>query len=268
MVNNAVPWIVFTDLDGTLLDHHSYSYEAALPAIKYLQEQQIPIVLTTSKTQAEVSQLQQELQLSSPFIVENGAGIYWPCTTGGEHVAHSMCSPREHWLALLEQLKPEFGQHFSHFAELNPKDVVELTGLSLADAEKANQRAYGEPIHWYGDQSLKRSFIEKATSLGAHILEGGRFLHMSGNVDKGQALQWVAKRYQQHYSKPVQTLALGDSQNDIAMLNAADKAVIVRSPVHPPPELQRPPSLITQYLGPEGWFEAINYFIADSSIPN
>jgi mannosyl-3-phosphoglycerate phosphatase family protein len=267
MVSNAVPWIVFTDLDGTLLDHHSYSYQAALPAIHYLQAQKIPLVLTTSKTQAEVCLLQQELQLSSPFIVENGAGIYWPDSVGQQPIAHSMCLPREHWLAVIEQLKPEFGQHFSHFAELSPKDIAELTGLSLADAERANQRAYGEPIHWYGDKSLKRLFIEQATSLGAKVLEGGRFLHMSGNVDKGKALQWVATRYQQLYATQVQTLVLGDSQNDVAMLNAADKAVIVRSPVHSPPELQRPPSLITQHLGPEGWFEAINYFIADYSIP-
>lgn len=287
MVSNAVPWIVFTDLDGTLLDHHSYSYQAALPAVRYLQAQHIPIVLTTSKTRAEVSQLQAALQLNAPFIFENGAGIYWPKSFAEMNASQPeaevlgvdeerggwlfhLSQPRIHWLNLLEQLKPEFGQYFSHFAELGPHAIAELTGLHLAEAQRADQRDYGEPIHWQGDEQLKQAFMRKAASLGAHFLMGGRFLHMSGCIDKGKAMLWVAKHYQLQIGKPVQSLALGDSHNDIAMLSVADAAAVVRSPVHAPPELQRSasqPTLITQAMGPEGWCEAINHFIAPHTIP-
>ncbi len=70
--------IVFSDLDGTLLDHHSYSYDAALPGIAALHENNIPLVLISSKTCNEMVLLHKELKLESPFIFENGGGIAIP----------------------------------------------------------------------------------------------------------------------------------------------------------------------------------------------
>ncbi len=44
------PTLVFTDLDGTLLNHDDYSWEAARPALEELQRQSIPLILVSSKT--------------------------------------------------------------------------------------------------------------------------------------------------------------------------------------------------------------------------
>ncbi|MFQ5696467.1 MAG: mannosyl-3-phosphoglycerate phosphatase, partial [Terriglobia bacterium] len=46
--------IVFTDLDATLLDHQTYSWAAAEPALRRLRLLGIPLVFCTSKTRAEV----------------------------------------------------------------------------------------------------------------------------------------------------------------------------------------------------------------------
>jgi len=70
--------VVFTDLDGTLLDLSDYSYQAALPAVRYLQKQGIPIVFCSSKTRAEQAVYQQKLDIDDPFIVENGGAVYLP----------------------------------------------------------------------------------------------------------------------------------------------------------------------------------------------
>ena len=72
------PFMVVTDLDGTLLDHHSYSYEAAIPALDKLTDFKIPVIFNTSKTAKEVIPLQQKLSISAPFIVENGSALYIP----------------------------------------------------------------------------------------------------------------------------------------------------------------------------------------------
>ena len=74
--NSAV--VVFSDLDGSLLDHHNYSYAPAQPGIRRLQEQDIPLVLATSKTRDEVLVFVNELGLDTPFIIENGGGILVP----------------------------------------------------------------------------------------------------------------------------------------------------------------------------------------------
>jgi len=70
--------IIFTDLDGTLLDHSGYSWRDALPALKEIRSKNVPLVMCTSKTRKEVEVLQEEMGLREPFIVENGAGIYFP----------------------------------------------------------------------------------------------------------------------------------------------------------------------------------------------
>ncbi|SFM62102.1 HAD hydrolase family protein [Methanolobus profundi] len=61
-------YIVFTDQDGTLVDHDTDSYEAALPAIGMLKEKGIPLVFCTSKTKAEIEVYVDELDTGHPFI--------------------------------------------------------------------------------------------------------------------------------------------------------------------------------------------------------
>lgn len=73
--------LIFTDLDGTLLDHDTYSWQPAAPALSFLRERSIPWILCTSKTRAEVERLRAEMGHTHPFIVENGGGIYIPRDT-------------------------------------------------------------------------------------------------------------------------------------------------------------------------------------------
>jgi mannosyl-3-phosphoglycerate phosphatase len=70
--------VVFTDLDGTLLDHETYSYSPALEALDLLERQRIPLILCSSKTRAEIELIQGNLRLRHPFISENGGGVFMP----------------------------------------------------------------------------------------------------------------------------------------------------------------------------------------------
>ena len=74
MIENSSIWVV-SDVDGTLMDH-SYDLTPAKETIKLLQNLSIPVILCTSKTAAEVKVIRNELNLSDPYIVENGAAIY------------------------------------------------------------------------------------------------------------------------------------------------------------------------------------------------
>ena len=69
--------VIFSDLDGTLLDHQSYEFTAAQPAINFIKENQVPLILVSSKTKDEMIHYQSELGISGlPFVVENGSAIY------------------------------------------------------------------------------------------------------------------------------------------------------------------------------------------------
>ena len=42
--------LIFTDLDGSLLDHHSYSFAPAVPLLAELDALGIPVIPITGKT--------------------------------------------------------------------------------------------------------------------------------------------------------------------------------------------------------------------------
>jgi HAD superfamily hydrolase (TIGR01484 family) len=70
--------IIFTDLDGTLLDYSTYSFEPALPALQLLKERDIPFIICSSKTKKEIEYYRKKIGNNHPFISENGGGIFIP----------------------------------------------------------------------------------------------------------------------------------------------------------------------------------------------
>lgn len=70
------PLLIFTDLDGTLLNSHTFEWQPAAPWLTRLHESGVPVILCSSKTAAEMLQLQTTLNLQGlPLIAENGAVI-------------------------------------------------------------------------------------------------------------------------------------------------------------------------------------------------
>lgn len=262
-------YLVFTDLDGTLLDHHTYSYDAAMPALTALKNSGSHIIFNTSKTYVESRNLQLELGLEFPLIVENGAAVFLPKSICGVAPADAIEHPeywlktftqdRQHWLVILDKMKPAWGHLFTHFEMLSVQEIMDYTGLSLEQCQYAKTRLFGEPILWRGREDQKLAFISELKSFGAEPLQGGRFLHLCGQCNKGKAMQWLGQYYRDFFSnQQYTTLALGDGANDIAMLDIADIAVQIKSPAYDYPHLNRTEGVYqTQNEGPAGWNEAI-----------
>ncbi|MDO6775083.1 HAD-IIB family hydrolase [Shewanella sp. 3_MG-2023] len=260
--------LIFTDMDGTLLDHFDYSFSSAIAVIEGLNEKQIPIIPNTSKTFAEMEKFQQTIGFNSPFISENGAVIYIPIGyfdtqpqdtfTQGYYWVKEFCEPRSHWLTLLETEAKAFAEDYLGFSSLTAEELCELTDLTPEKATLALVRHYSEPLLWTGDDTRKQAFMAHMNSLGANMLQGGRFLHVGGHTDKGCAMDWLAQQYANAYQTSVQTIALGDSGNDSAMLEAADIAIQIKSPTHTFPKIDTTSTPIqsSQY-GPKGWAECL-----------
>lgn len=270
--------LVFTDLDGTLLDHYSYQTDAAEETITALKFNDIPIIPNSSKTLQEILLIRRQLKLHSPFIIENGAAAYIPVNyfkfrPEGTHLEDGFwvkpfCQKSDYWLSLLSKHATQFIHQYQGFSQLTNQQLATLTGLNIKQATMAKMRQYGEPINWLGSAQSKAEFIHHMTALGVNILQGGRFLHISGHCDKGQAQAWLAEQYQKQCpEKSIVSIALGDSDNDSAMLEQANIAIQIKSPVHGFPNLKRKQQLYqSHHYGPIGWAECLHQVLLDQLI--
>ncbi|MDW3094264.1 MAG: HAD-IIB family hydrolase [Gammaproteobacteria bacterium] len=274
--------IIFTDMDGSLLDHDSYSHADADELLAWLRNKQIPVIPVTSKTRAEVLKLREQLNNQHPFIVENGAAVFSPLsyfkhndfetTKDGYYCVKSFVESRAHWQAVLRQVDVHLNEAFLSFEQCGIEGIMEMTGLTLDEARLASQREFGEPLKWQGTEAQLNSFSRYVCSEGGQLLRGGRFVHLSGICDKGLALRWLLGKYkQQKFDKDIVAIALGDSHNDTAMLEAVDYAIVIRSPAHDYPQLKQHPNQFvykTEQEGPRGWVEGMMQVLAKLGINN
>lgn len=248
---------VFSDLDGTLLDHETYSFAAARPALERLAARRIPLILATSKTAAEVAVLHRDLGLGDwPAIVENGAGIYRPGSGAEDDSAYAALR------ASLDALPADLRAGFTGFGDMTDADVARLTGLSPEAAELARRRQHSEPGLWQGSEDAREAFLAALADRGIAARSGGRFLTLSHGRTKADGLREVAAELGVR-----RTLAMGDAPNDVDMLQAADIGVIVRNPhgpgIPPLPGEARGTILRTERSGPAGWAKAVNSILQE-----
>ena len=264
METKAPGFLVFTDLDGSLLDHHHYGWAAAQPALELLRSLGVPLIFNTSKTLAEVVDIQKQLGVVQPFITENGmvttipAGYFRDsCDTECTHFFHGQ--PYRSIRRILSNIRHRYGFRFKGFGDLEETQVAEVTGLSEDQAGKAMNRKASEPMVWLDSEALLPEFVRLLELEGLHLTRGGRFYHVSGKGSKGQALQALLKKYQQEYSCcDFQTCGLGDGMNDLPMLEAVGYPVLIRSEHGLGPDVSHIPAVIkTAGIGPEGWNQAI-----------
>ncbi|EKF58610.1 mannosyl-3-phosphoglycerate phosphatase [Agrobacterium albertimagni AOL15] len=257
--------LVFTDLDGTLLDHDSYSFEAARPALDLLASRGIPVILASSKTEAEMRPIAEAIGIGYPMIVENGAGVVG-LGADIEDTGIRSVSPYSRLRDLLRELPKELSACFEGFGDWDVARVASETGLPLPAAERARQRRFSEPGRFTGTEAQRQAFIALLEAHGFTAVQGGRFFTLMPKTSKAARMAEVVAHYQRNALETVRTVALGDAPNDLAMLEASDCGIIIANPAHSPlPVTQREREgaiLRSEQSGPKGWNIMIHQLVA------
>ena len=257
--------VIFTDLDGTLLDHNTYSWDAARPALDRLRQQGVPWILVTSKTRAEVEFLRRGLNHEHPFIVENGGGAFVPVgyfpfdTSGGKrrdsYEVIEWGMPYAQLVAYLHKASQASHCRVCGFHGMTPEEVARLCNLPVEQAVLAKQREYDEPFVVL-DPDRADALANAIEDLGCRSTRGGRFWHILGASDKALAVQAFSELFENSNSQ-VRTIGLGDGLNDASFLNLVAVPVLIRSTQVAELKLRVPRGVITGRPGPEGWNEAV-----------
>ena len=262
-------YVIFTDLDATLLDHDTYEWAEAVPALQLCGRIGVPVILVSSKTRAEMEVLCRRLSLSAPFISENGGGIFCPVGVF-EHPPPGAAIDNGLWkwscglpyavlTRALQEIRGELGWNIRGFSDMEIDEISHLTGLGPEASRLAAKREYDEPFVIMDQASPDMEALrDSAAQRGVRVTQGGRFHHLhSSNNDKGEATQVVLSWYRKIHGHVI-SIALGDSPNDFGMLKRADHPVLVRSDQDYVNLNKSIPRLrVTREKGPAGWNSAV-----------
>tara|TARA_R110000772_G_scaffold49100_5_gene112224 strand:+ start:5195 stop:6031 length:837 start_codon:yes stop_codon:yes gene_type:complete len=262
--------LIFTDLDGTLLDHHSYTAKPADRLIQRLLDSAIAdIIPITSKTRSELRQLEQSIPISHAIsVAENGSVIHAP---NGYPFRQD---DRPHTIilgltyeAILDQIKAlpsHIRQLITGFSDMSATEVAAATGLTLEDAGRAKEREATEPFLWSGSEAEYAELTTFMAPAKIQIQRGGRFYHFTGYTNKEQAMTKIMNAFVDH--KPQYefvSIALGDGPNDLAMIEAADFGVIMPNPEGVTIESTKSHVRTAPIPGPQGWVVAVQEILAE-----
>lgn len=268
--------IVFTDLDGTLLDDETYSVSSSLPALRALQARGVHIVLCSSKTRSEQVALRDEIGVRDSYIVENGSAIVIPPNTAILAVNSVEESDGTKILILGKRVdviraslkKVTIETHISYktFYDLSPEEVSQITGLDLASAKLAKTREFSETIVSRFSPYETSAFIAACESHGLQCTQGGRFLSVTGGgADKGRAARMLTDIYRLNFGD-VLTVGIGDSPNDAPLLREVDLPYLVQRPNGQWKALDVPNLNRLAAIGPLGFVEMANDLIRSGQI--
>lgn len=264
-------FLIFTDLDGTLLDAGSYSFDAAQEALDLVRSREIPLILVSSKTRAEIEPLRHQLRNHHPFIVENGGAVFAPTGYFTAPLKGSLLrdayqvvelgAPYAALRAALKDISRESGIPIRGFGDMPPQEIAALTGLTVEGAVLAKQREYDEPLILEGSPIRIEKLDGMIQSRGLRLTPAGRFYHLTGTTDKGAACRYLVEAYRQMAEQKgdrLVTVGIGDSLNDLPMLADLDRQILVQKPDGSyDPRLALPRLELAPGPGPDGWNRAV-----------
>jgi len=230
--------LLFTDIDGTLIDHHTYSYAFAKKALKKLALNSVPVIFCSSKTFSEQVYLQKKLDINYPFIFENGSAVAIPKEFFPSITANRVNISESHDMVVLtkknsndigialKKINTLFNLNCYGYSKSNDKEIAAKTGLHGKAVHRAKGRWFTESL--FSERPTQEA-LQVLESFGLCALQGGRFFTVQGkDVDKGKAVEVVIQLFQDLWGEKTTTIGIGDSLNDAPFLKVVDLPFLVQ----------------------------------------
>lgn len=245
-------FLIFSDIDNTLVQSyiarnremiHSDGYGDIKKVIKILSENQIPLVLCSTKTRKEQDKIRNDLDIVDPYIVENGGAIivpknYFPFNLdefGLEtkeidgNMTLELGKSYEQIITILNDIRNKFHIRFNCVSDFSVTELANKVGISVEGATLMASREYSETIleiEFVNRVELERALIERNLIMA----QGTRYITVSARHDKGCAVSILKNLFYKKYrNEKIQVIAIGDAINDITMFENVDQAFLVRN---------------------------------------
>ena len=255
--------LIFTDLDGSLLDRDTFKFDEIKDYLKKLLSNGIFIIPNTSKTEKEILEFNNELGSNLPYISENGAAINGLDLLNSNLPKELILSrDKNNLINIFKKSVPENLQNKCKWlSEMDEKKQSLIFGLEDEKLKMALDRKYTIPFIFEGNKNEKNKLFKIVKNKGLALQEGGRVINLTDKVNKAKALQ-VFVRFFKKNNKEVKTIAVGDNYNDLDMLKTSDFPCLVFNDKFTLDEIPIKNLIITNKPSPEGWADVIKMALA------
>ena len=223
--------LIFTDLDGSLLDKETFKFDVIKDYFKELVRNGIIIIPNSSKTEAELLDFNEQNNLDLSFITENGSSIH-----GLNKIHHNLPDKiiisrtiNEIRNVYEENISLDFKNKTTHILELEIEVQQKILGLPLDKIKLAIKRDHSLPIKFNGTEIEKKEFIKILKNSGLTIQTGGRIMNVCDNVNKSIAMSKALQLIRKQLDDEVITIGVGDNENDIEMIKQTDYPCLVKN---------------------------------------
>ena len=270
MNHSTLQKIVFSDIDGTLIDIHNGKFEGTDRLVKKLAKMGIPVILCSAKTRSEQEYIRNKLRLSDPFIIENGGAVVIPDGYFDEFEI-SVPRTRRNGYSLIEigghsieirkrlaRIREDLQINFKGTTDMALNEIRKKVQIPLPFARRMSKREYGETILEIDPSDLDR-LAKVCTRIGLKVIHGGRYIDITQGNDKGKATRILIDLFRRKY-QPRRTIfvGLGDSENDLPMLKLMDIPVLVQKANGSWCDSKIKNLVRSTGIGPKGWKNSFN----------
>lgn len=264
--------IIFTAVEGSLLDSATHSWAAAAEALGELARRLVPLVLVSRGTRAQLEPLRRKIEHTHPFITESGGALFLPdgyfalrlegAVRAGRYFCVPFGRPYADAIAASEEIAQEAGANIVGYSQMNPREIAGNTGEPLREAEWARQREFSERFFFAGDaDGAAGRFEELASRRGWKTVRGDPFWEIYSGNSEARALRYLMGLYRTSSKRArLGSVAIGSTAEDSSLLSAADHCVVLprRGREFDPALVAHVPKAIPgETSGSAGWNQAV-----------
>jgi mannosyl-3-phosphoglycerate phosphatase len=230
--------LIFTALEGALVDPHTDSFAGAEEALSELDRRKIAFVLLTTRTREEIDPIRRKMGHNHPFVTENGGGIFFPDGYFSLKIPGSVRTARYLSVAqgrlyaevceALDDIAEECAVGVAGFHHMSLREIADNTGLRPKIAELARAREFDEPFYFTSadDKAIAR-FVETARARGFDTRRGPMFWHLSAKCDAARAVRSLAGLFREATHIKLRLVGIGGGEGDLPWLRAVDHSVLL-----------------------------------------
>jgi mannosyl-3-phosphoglycerate phosphatase len=231
--------LIFTALEGALIDPHTDSFAGAEEALSELERRKIAYILLTSCTREEIEPIRRKLGHSHPFVTENGGGIFFPdgyfslripgAVRTARYLSIAQGRPYAEVCEALDEIAEDCAVGVAGFHHMSLREIADNTGLRPRSAELARAREFDEPFYFTStDEKSITRFMEAAHERGFDTRRDTTFWHLSARCDTARAVRTLAKLFRDATHIKLRLVGIGGSKIDLPWLRTLDHAILLQ----------------------------------------